>query len=1036
MLNQGLRLGVAGLCGMAANAPLQAFAQNGPNIVHIFADDLGKGSVGIHGQNARELAGLPFIATPNIDALAGDGMTFNRGYAATLCSPSRAMLMGGFHQGHNLNDRNQNIGQGFLAQDITVGEVLQDAGYTTSVWGKWGFGGSGGTQTSGAKEDDLRLNPSINSPAHALPTNQGFDEFTGYLNHSRAHRYFVSSLWTTDPTGNPQTDGISEQLLGNVGPGNSNLHALDTHTVIAQRSEQFIEDHHQDADPFYMQVNYTIPHNDLEWIEFIPGWFDAYAGQNTASWTDKEKRYAAMITYMDSTIGSLIDKLEDPNSDGDTSDSVLDNTLIIFTSDNGATNADFSTSGLNHFGINDELRGGKRDLWEGGINVPLIMRWDGQIAPGTTNDQLTDLADFMATAADLAGVRAPVGTDGISLAPTLTGEGMQRVRDYLIFEHHEGDGPDPNGLDPRWTIVRGDDKLIKFSNGELRLYNLATDPDENNQLNQGIAANAALVSELQALALAEGVENPSDYGVEFAQWTGADGDSINDGSKWSLGTAPADHWSAVVDNPLAAPSVVNASGNVMTLGFEVNGSAGQQTVIVSAGSVLEGRNAVRIAGQGRIQLDDATLKSVRWIDVLDQGELTGQGTVEGDVYNAATIAPGRADGLPALPQPKTGVNTGTVTAIDFQFVGQDVDPMTNTSALNENVELVQGFSLGGGLNFRNAADAGNEFNVTGFSGAGSDLADAIASDDYLSFTLAPVFGVEMDIESISVNLWRNGSGAAESYAILTSQDGFTDADALAQATYNDDGIANQHLLTANRTGGGTTDPVEVRIYGWGQSGNFGNTHFNDASVTASFVSVPTAALDPTGVLTLTGNYYQLDTGALAVELGGTSNADPLAPEYDQLIVTGEAQLEGTLKIALADGFVPQLGDVFEVVSAGTLAGTFDSIEGELVGNGLRAVPVYVNDSVFLMMQRAADLDADGDVDDADFGIAFAAFTGPGAGPSSNPLSDLDGDGDVDDADFGIAFASFTGPNAAANVPEPSSLALLALGGLAAMRRRR
>ncbi len=1034
MMDRGLGLGVAGVCSLIAMGSVPAWAQGGPNIVHIFADDLSKSSVGVYGQNARAQSGLAAIRTPNIDALAGAGMTFNRGYAATLCSPSRAMLMTGFHQGHAFNDRNANIGVGFRAEDVTVGEVLQDAGYTTSVWGKWGFGGSGGTQTSGAKEDDLRLNPSINNRP-ALPTNQGFDEFYGYLNHSRAHRYFVSSQWTTDPTGNPQTDGISEQLIGNAS-GNTNLHANNTHDLIAARSEQFIEDHYQSADPFYMQVNYTIPHNDLEWIEFVPGWFDDYAGVNTSSWTNKEKRYAAMITRMDAAIGSLIGKLEDPNGDGDTADSVMDNTLIIFTSDNGATTEDFSRAGFDHFGINDEQRGGKRDLWEGGINMPLVMRWDGHITPGSTNDQLTDLTDFIATAADLAGVRAPVGTDGVSLAPTLTGEGIQRVRDYLIFEHHEGDGPDPNGLDPRWAIVRGDDKLIKFSNGELRLYNLATDPDENNQLNQALPVNAALVAELQAIALAEGVENADSYAVAYAQWTGGDGDTLTDASKWSIGTAPADFWSAVVDNPLAAPSVVNASGNITTLGFEVNGSGGRQTVLVSPGSVLEGRNAVRIAGQGRIQLDGATLKSVRWTDVLDQGELTGQGTVEGDVYNAATVAPGRAGGLPALPEPKTGVNTGTVTAIDFQFTGQDVDPMTNTSALDENVELVQGFSLGSGLVFRNAADAGNEFNVTGFAGEGSTLANAIAADDYLSFTIAPVYGVEMDIESIAVNLWRNGVNAATDFAILTSQDGFTEADALAQGSYNDFGIANQHLLTANRVGGGTTAPVEVRIYGWNQVGGNGNTHFNDAFVTASFVSVPTADLDPTGVLTLTGDYFQLDTGALAIELGGTSNTDPLDPQYDQLIVTGQAQLAGTLKIALAEGFVPQLGDVFEVVDAGSLVGTFDAVEGELVGNGLRAVPAYVNGSVLLTIQRAADLDADGDVDDADFGLAFAAFTGPGGGPSGNPQADLDGDGDVDDADFGLAFAAFTGPSAAANVPEPASLALLVLGGLTALRRRR
>ena len=672
-------------------------------------------------------------------------MRFNRAYSATLCSPSRGMLYTGFNQAHNANDRNTVNPR---AQDVTLAEVLKQANYNTSVFGKWGFGGSGGTQTSGNKHDDLRLNPTV-SDVNAIPTSHGYDEFTGYLNHSRAHRYFTSSLWTTDSTSNPITAGVSEQMLGNVGPNNTNLHATYTHDVVAARSEQFIEDHYQDANPFFMQINYTIPHNDLEAIQFVPGWFDAYSAEDTSTWTDKEKYYAAMISRMDSSIGTLIDKLEDPNGDGDTADSVLDNTLIVFTSDNGATNADLSSGGLDHFGLlSNPWRGGKRDLWEGGINMPQFVRWDGVVQPGSTTDHLTDLTDFMATVADLAGVHAPVAIDGHSLAPLLTGEGIQRKRDYLLFEHHEGDGPDPNGLNPRWAIIRGDYKLIEFSTGEQRLYNLATDPDENNKLDQGQPANAAIVAELTAIALADGVEQPASYDHEYAAWSGGDGDSLGDASKWNAsGTAaglpPAGNWSAVVNNSLAAESTVAADTDVTVLGLEVRGDGARQTVRVAGNVVATGLNAVRLHAGGRIHLDGGALHSNRWIDVEQGAELTGQGDLQGQLYNAGTVAPGLAADLVAPPAPGDPPQ-GVVTVVDFDFSGiQDGvansfvgttngAPLTQTTTLQSAVTLSSGFGFGPGLLPRHttkpgASDVGDEYNIQGSNGE-STLAGAIAAD--------------------------------------------------------------------------------------------------------------------------------------------------------------------------------------------------------------------------------------------------------------------------------------------------------------------
>lgn len=1015
-----------------------------PNIIHIFADDLGKGSIGFLHQNARATAGLPAIKTPHLDALAAAGMNFENAYAATLCSPSRGMLYMGFNQAHNANDRNTVNPR---AEDVTLAEVLKQANYSTSVFGKWGFGGSGGTQTSSNKTNDLRINPSV-SDTNAVPTTHGYDEFTGYLNHSRAHRFFTSSLWTTDFTGNPETVGLSEQMLGNIGPGNTNLHATYTHDVIAARSEQFVEDHYQDADPFFMQVNYTIPHNDLEAIQFLPGWFDDYNGVDTSSWTNKERYYAAMITRMDQSIGSLIAKLEDPDDDPNTADSILDNTMIVFTSDNGATDADFNLAGLEHFGLittgsGGYLRGGKRDLWEGGIQMPQFVRWDGVVAPGTSTDHKTDLTDFMATVAELAGVQAPVGIDGHSLAPILTGSGIQRERDYLIFEHHEGDGPDTNGLNPRWAIIRGDYKLIEFSTGEQRLYNLSTDPDENNQLDQGIPTNAALVTELTSIALAEGVEQPASYDHRYAEWTGGDGDDLNSATNWNISSTPQPTWSTVVNNTSGTDAVATAVADVDTLGFEIQGDNGKQTVRIHRNQKLTGRNAIRVDGGGRLNLDDATAESWRWTDVLAGGELTGHGTVEGDVYNSGKIIPGVPSDLPEAPptqQPPTDVDTGVVSAIVFDFAGiQDDAPLMQTSTLSQYLTINEGFNFGPGVQIRyatkpGASDAGNEFNVTGFSGNGTTASNAISNNDYLGFKVEPVFGIEMLVDEVSFQLWRNGTGAAQEYAILTSLDGFSAGNELATLNL-DSGDTSTHVLTGSYTGGvWTQEEVDVRIYGWDQEGGSGNTHFNAVSMTASFRTIagggdPDITLNPTGILSLNGDLFHIDGATIEMQLGGTSFADPNDPLYDRLIVSGVFDVAGDLDVSLVDGFIPTLSDSFDLFNFGSITGTFDSISLPSLAAGLAwDTSQLLVDGTMSVTFANADFDGNGFVDGIDFLTLQRGFGL--SGQTDNQNGDANGDGLVDHLDLAAWELQYGAPPPLAAaigvtlVPEPSSWVLL------------
>ncbi|MEM8943568.1 MAG: sulfatase-like hydrolase/transferase [Planctomycetota bacterium] len=776
---------------LCAYTPVAASEPPRPNIIHIFADDIGKGSIGILHQNARADAGLPAIKTPNLDSLAAAGMNFENAYSATVCSPSRAMLYAGFNQAHTNNDRNW---VRYGADDVSLGTVMQEAGYTTSVFGKWGFGGGAGTATSPQKEFDLQRDPVINNFG-ALPTNHGYDEFTGFLSHPRAHRYFASSLWTTDTTGNPVTQGLSEQFLGNIGAGNTNLQSTYTHDVIAQRSEKFVEDHYQDADPFFMQVNYTIVHDDLDAIQYVPGWFDDYSAVDTSSWSVRDKYYAAMITRMDTSIGSLMAKLENPDGDPNTDDSILDNTMIVFTSDNGAGEFDYSIAGLQHFGLINSvdggyLRGGKKDLWEGGIQMPQFVRWDGVVEAGSTTDHKTDLTDFMATVADLAGVQAPVGIDGHSLAPLLTGDGVQRHRDYLIFEHHEADGPDPDNLDARWAIIRGDHKLIKFSNGLQRLYDLANDPQERNELDLNLPANAALANELSTIALAEGVEQPSDYDYQHATWSGGDGDSLNVAGNWNLGATPQPTWSTVVNNTSGIDAVATAVADVETLGFEIQGDSGRQTVRVDRTMSLLGRNAIRIDAGGRLQLDDASIGSWRWTDVMAGAELTGHGTIQGDVYNVGTIEPGKPTDLPTVP-PVSAVSevtldsTGTLQIdgdfwhlpdglIALELAGTDnsdpLDPEFDTLTVSgiANIEgdllitLDDGFSpeLDDVFDLLDFASSSGSFGSIGLPSLAPGLAwdtSRLLADGSIQVVASPDFNFDGSIDGADFLAWQRGS---------------------------------------------------------------------------------------------------------------------------------------------------------------------------------------------------------------------------------------------------------------------------------------
>jgi arylsulfatase A-like enzyme len=788
------------------------------------ADDLGFGSVGFNGQSQ--------IATPNLDTLASAGMRLANAYACPVCAPSRASLLTGFHQGHASVDGNDDLNAGFRAQDVMTPQVLAQAGYTSAVFGKWGFGADGVRNLSGSDPA-----PSITAP-DSLPTNHGFDTFYGYLHHGAAQDYFYSWMWRND-SGAPQ--GVST-IANNGGPGGTPAYS---HDIFAARSELFVADHAADPTPFYLQVNYTIPHWDIDAIASAPGGFGIYAGM---PWTNQQKAYAAMITRMDASIGSLMARLDDPNGDGNHADSVVANTLVLFTSDNGPTVED--NSPIDFFDANGPFRGGKFELYEGGIHAPALAYWPGTIAPGSVSAQRTDLADFMATAAELAGVETPVGIDGVSIAPTLTGQGRQRQRDYLVFEHQGAHGEDPDPRIGRWAVVRQDGmKLIRYDNDTQELFDLVNDPDESSPLSLGLPANAAIAAELQSAAIAEGLLRGV---VEYRSWVGPNGGQVQEDANWDGLGRPHNYWSAVVANNTASPSIAHLTADVTTLGFEVRGQSALQVVDIHAGRTLEGRNEVRVGANGRIDLSGGTLATSRWINVRPNGEIRGHGTVAGDLYNEGALSPGRPDDVPAWPiatpppLPPISLDTGVVSATTFDFSGvQDDVPLLATSVLSPYIEVAKGLDFGPGVGPRlgnGGTDAGDEFNVAGHTAASLD--QAIASGDYLAFSVDPVAGAGAIPSSVSFRLWRNGGTAAKNFAILSSLGGFNSGAALVQATYTDSGSANQHTLTASVAAvEALTEPVEFRLYGWSGTAATGNTHVNLASLSARFVAVPTLDFD-------------------------------------------------------------------------------------------------------------------------------------------------------------------------------------------------
>jgi arylsulfatase A len=407
-----------------------------PNIILILADDLGYGDLSCYGQ-AR-------FVTPHLDRLADEGMRFTDFYAgSTVCAPSRCALMTGLHTGHcTVRGNGAGMNQSLRDDDTTVAEILKSAGYVTGLIGKWGLGDVGNAEPG-------------------LPLRQGFDYFFGYLNQVHAHYYYTDYLWRNtgriDLPGN--RDGKREQY---------------THDLMEREALAFIRRHAER--PFFLYLALTLSHAEMlvpedsmkpfegRWPEkpFVSG---RPYGNGYASSPAPRAAFAGMVTRLDRTIGRLSGALRELDLD--------EHTLIIFSSDNGPHLEGGADPAF--FDANGPLRGYKRDLYEGGVRVPTIARWPGRIEAGAVSDEPLAFWDILPTAAEIAGVEAPSGLDGLSFLPTLLGRDDEQTHHHALYwEFYEQGG--------RRALRAGPWKLVQngLPHGARELYDLRTDPGETN----------------------------------------------------------------------------------------------------------------------------------------------------------------------------------------------------------------------------------------------------------------------------------------------------------------------------------------------------------------------------------------------------------------------------------------------------------------------------------------------------------------------------------------------------------------------------
>ena len=434
--------------------PLPAAVEH-PNIIFILADDLGYGDLGCYGQKV--------IQTPRLDRMAAEGMRFTRFYAgATVCAPSRSVLMTGQHGGRTRVRGNgpgaTGRGQELRADDVTVAAVMREAGYATALIGKWGLG-------------------EHSSPGG--PLKQGFDFFFGYTDQVHAHNHFPDFLWRNDQREELPNDRIP--VGQGRGAGYSTNRVAYAGDLFAAEAIKYVDSRLGGA-PFFLYLPLVVPHANNERTRALGDGSEVpdYGPYAERPWSNPSKGYAAMITRMDEQIGRLLDHLQTRGID--------ERTIVFFSSDNGPHLESGHDPSL--FLSSGPLRGAKRDLTEGGIRVPLLARWPGRVPAGTVSQGVASAADFLATASALAGFDPPSRLNSISLVPALRGREQDQPRHPVLYwEFLERAFDQAVLMEGRWKALRRPTlpsppltAEAKTRTGKIELYDLEQDPGEMTNL--------------------------------------------------------------------------------------------------------------------------------------------------------------------------------------------------------------------------------------------------------------------------------------------------------------------------------------------------------------------------------------------------------------------------------------------------------------------------------------------------------------------------------------------------------------------------
>jgi arylsulfatase A-like enzyme len=414
----------------------EAATSTKPNIIYILVDDMGYGDPGCFGQTT--------LKTPNLDAMAASGLRFTNHYAgSTVCAPSRCVLMTGLHTGHCTVRTNGNVK--LREEDVTVAQVLKQSGYRTGCIGKWGVG-----------------RPDLDDP-----NEHGFDYFYGYVCMNHAHNCYPEWI-VRNGKKVPLRNVLEEKWkTRKVYPG-AGVAAKKVDFVphlCQQEVIRFVDKNREN--PFFLYYALNIPHANNEGgaqgME-VPS-YGQYADRD---WPDQEKGFAAMISAIDGYVKEIFEKLKEIGLDK--------NTLVMFTSDNGPHQE--GGHKMEYFDSNGQLRGKKRDLYDGGVRVPTIATWPGVIKPGRKTDHVSGFQDIMPTFAELVGAQCPQ-TDGVSMLPTLLGKGKQEKHDHLFWEFYEGGG--------KQAVLKGKWKGIRLNtsrkpDGPIELYDISKDISEQTDL--------------------------------------------------------------------------------------------------------------------------------------------------------------------------------------------------------------------------------------------------------------------------------------------------------------------------------------------------------------------------------------------------------------------------------------------------------------------------------------------------------------------------------------------------------------------------